>query len=128
MVNELNLSPKTLVKIENIDVKVLEGDLKEKPWLIENDNKNYVLLEESQYNKLLDFLKDVLDKNLEFKMEQKILNEMPLDYEDVKAVVKKEIDEKHLSIEEAIKEVKFNYPNLFHQQLDIEHFLEEFLV
>ena len=124
MVNELNLDPRTHVKVKNIDVEVLAGDLKEKPWLIESEGKNYVLLEEEQYDDLINFLKEVLEQNLELKMEQRILNEMPIDLEDVKAVVKKEIEDENLSIEEAINKVKNNYPNLFHK-IEFENFLKE---
>jgi len=124
LVNELNLDPRTHVKVKNLDVEVLAGDLKEKPWLIESEGKNYVLLEEEQYDDLINFLKDVLEQNLELKMEQRILNEMPIDLEDVKAVVKKEIEDENLSIEEAINKVKTEYPNLFHK-VEFENFLKE---
>ena len=124
MVNELNLDPQTHVKIKNIDVELLKGDLVEKPWLIESNGENYVLLEEEQYNKIITLLKDVLEQNLELKMEQKILNEMPIDFEDVKTVVQKEIEDENLSIDEAINKVKHNYPNLFHK-IEFENFLKE---
>ena len=124
MVNELNLDPRTHVKVKNIDVEVLAGDLKEKPWLIESEGENYVLLEEAQYDKIIELLKELLEQNLELKMEQRILNEMPIDLEDVKTVVKKEIEEKNLSIEEAINKVKNEYPNLFHK-VEFEQFLRE---
>ena len=124
MVNELNLDPRTHVKVKNIDVELLAGDLKEKPWLIESEGENYVLLEEEQYDKIIELLKELLEQNLELKMEQRILNEMPVDVEDVKAVVKKEIEDENLSIEEAINKVKNNYPNLFHK-IEFENFLKE---
>jgi len=124
LVNELNLDPQTHVKIKNIDVELLKGDLVEKPWLIESNGENYVLLEEEQYNKIITLLKDVLEQNLELKMEQKILNEMPIDFEDVKTVVQKEIEDENLSIDEAINKVKHNYPNLFHK-IEFENFLKE---
>ena len=124
MVNELNLDPRTHVKVKNIDVELLAGDLKEKPWLIESEGKSYILLEEEQYDDLINLLKDVLEQNLELKLEQRILNEMPVDVEDVKAVVKKEIEDENLSIDEAINKVKNNYPNLFHK-IEFENFLKE---
>ena len=124
MVNELNLDPRTEVKVNNIDVEVLKGDLAEKPWLIESEDKNYILLEEEQYNKLLQLLKDVLEENLELKMERKILNEFPVDADDVKAVVKQEMKDNNLSIDEALQKVKTNYPNLFNK-LEIEDILKE---
>lgn len=119
MVNELNLDPRTEVKINNIDVEVLKGDLKEKPWLIESEGENYILLEEEQYDKLLQLLKDVLNENLELKMEQRIMNELPIDIDDVKAVVKQEMNDNNLSLDEALQKVKTNHPNLFNK-LDLE--------
>ena len=124
MVNELNLDPRTHVKVKNLDVEVIKGELSEKPWLIESEGKNYILLEEEQYDDLIRLLKDVLEQNLELKLEQRILNEMPVDIEDVKTVVKKEIEDGNLSIEEAINKVKTEYPNLFHK-IEFENFLKE---
>ena len=119
MVNELNLDPRTEVKINNIDVEVLKGDLKEKPWLIESEGENYILLEEAQYDKLLQLLKNTLNENLELKMEQRIMNELPIDIDDVKAVVKQEMNDNNLSLDEALQKVKTNHPNLFNK-LDLE--------
>jgi NhaP-type Na+/H+ and K+/H+ antiporter len=124
LVNELNLDPRTHVKVKNLDVEVIKGELSEKPWLIESEGKNYVLLEEEQYDDLIRLLKEVLEQNLDLKMEQRILNEMPIDLEDVKTVVKKEIEDENLSIEEAINKVKTEYPNLFHK-IEFENFLKE---
>ena len=115
MVNELNLDPKTKVKVKNIDVELIEGDLKEKPWLIESEDKNYVLLEEEQYDKIILLLKNILEENLEYKIEERVINEFPVDFEDVKLVVKKEMKEENLPLDKAIKKVKTQYPNLFHK-------------
>ena len=115
MVNELNLDPKTKVKVKNIDVELIEGDLKEKPWLIESEDKNYVLLEEEQYDKIILLLKNILEENLEYKIEERVINEFPVDFEDVKLVVKKEMKEENLPLDKAIKKVKTQYPNLFHR-------------
>jgi len=115
LVNELNLDPRTKVKIKDIDVELIEGDLSEKPWLVESEGKNYVLLEEEQYDKLILFLKNILEENLEYKIEQNIMSEFPVDFEDVKLVVKKEMEEENLPLNEAIKKVKTEYPNLFHK-------------
>jgi len=119
LVNELNLDPRTKVKIKNIDVELIEGKLEEKPWLIETDNKNYVLLEEEQYDKLILLLKEILEENLELKMEQQIMAELPIDLEDVKLVVKKEMEDENIPLNTAIRNVKIKYPNLFHK-LEIE--------
>jgi hypothetical protein len=129
LVNELNLDPRTYVKVKDIDVEVVEGELNEKPWLIESEGKNYILLEEEQYDKLITLLKEVLEENLEMKMEQRILSEYPVDLEDVKAVVKKEIEENNIDIITAIKRVKKQYPNLFQPpiEMDLESFFKEIL-
>jgi hypothetical protein len=114
LVNELNLDPKTKVKVKNIDVELIEGDLEEKPWLIESENKNYVLLEEEQYDKLIILLRNILEENLEYQIEARIMNEFPIDFDDVKLVVKKEMEEKNLPLDKAVEKVKTEYPNLFH--------------
>jgi hypothetical protein len=115
LVNELNLDTKTKVKIKNIDVELIEGDLEEKPWLIEDKEKNYVLMEEDQYDKLIILLRNILEENLEFKIEERVMNEFPVDFDDVKLVVKKEMEEKNLPLDKAINKVKTDYPNLFHK-------------
>jgi len=126
LVNELNLDPRTKVKIKDIDVELIEGDLNEKPWLIQSENKNYVLLEEEQYDKLILLLKNVLEENLELKIEQRIMLEFPIDFEDVRLVVKKEMDENNLEVDEAVTKVKKEYPNLFHSLNRFEEILETF--
>jgi len=115
LVNELNLDPRTKVKIKDIDVELIEGDLQEKPWLIEEKEKNYVLMEEEQYDKLILLLRNVLEENLELKIEERVMNEFPVDFDDVKLVVKKEMEEENLPLDKAINKVKTEYPNLFHE-------------
>jgi hypothetical protein len=43
------------------------------------------------------------------------MNEFPVDFDDVKLVVKKEMEEKNLPLDKAINKVKTDYPNLFHK-------------
>ena len=115
MVDEINLDPRTKVRLKNIEIELLEGDANEKPWLIQDNlDKKYILLEEEQYNKILELLKFSLKENLELKLNQRIMEELPLDLEDVKAVVKQKIEDENLSVDEAIKKVKNENKNLFH--------------
>jgi hypothetical protein len=132
LVDELKLNPETEVKIKDIEVEVVKGELSNKPWFIESKGENYVLLEESQYGKLINFLNKILDENLELKLEQTILSAFPIDFDDVKVVVKKEMEEQNLSIIKALQKVKKEYPNLFYRpqgdlSLDLNDFLEELL-
>ena len=120
MVNELNLDPRTYVKIKDIDVEVLEGKLEEKPWLIESKKGRYILLEEEEYDKIMHLLRDVLEDNLEMRLERRILSEFPKDVDDVKVVVKKEIEENNLDINSAINKVKKEYPNLFQPPIELD--------
>jgi hypothetical protein len=120
LVNELNLDPRTYVKIKDIDVEVLEGKLEEKPWLIESKKGRYILLEEEQYDKIMHLLRDVLEDNLEMRLERRILSEFPKDVDDVKVVVKKEIEENNLDINSAINKVKKEYPNLFQPPIELD--------
>ena len=95
---------------------VNELNLEINPATIEKDGKNYVLIEEDKYQDLIKIFKEVLIQNREFKLEQKILNEMPIDFYDVKVVVKKELEnDSKLSIEKAVENVKYKHPNLFHK-------------
>jgi hypothetical protein len=115
LVDEINLDPRTKVRLKNIEIELLEGNANEKPWLIQDNlDKKYILLEEEQYNKILELLKFSLKENLELKLNQRIMEELPLDLEDVKAVVKQKIEDENLSVDEAIKKVKNENKNLFH--------------
>jgi DNA polymerase III delta prime subunit len=125
LANELNLDPRTKVRLKSIDVELLEGDLKETPWLIEDKDKNYILMEEDEYDKLMFLLRDILDENLEYKIKEKLLDAFPIDFEDAKLVVKKEMEEKNLPLEKAIEKVKREYPNLFHK-IDFEEYFSKF--
>lgn len=119
MVNEvikkLSISNKTIVRINNNKIELIEGDLEKKPWIVIDENENLNILEDAnnymEFHKILNKLtKEVFD----LKLEKAILTKTPKDYDDVKAVVIKEMQESgNKDIEKTLDSIQQRHPNLF---------------
>ncbi|WP_281951417.1 DUF2603 domain-containing protein [Nitrosophilus kaiyonis] len=140
MANELGIpSPEniTVVKISNTqdpDKKTLEliqGAWDSKaPWfVIGDDNKVYVLSSIESIMELINSLKKTKYENFNLKLEKAILENLPVDFNDVWVVAMQEIQNrlaksknKHLldiDIKKLIKDIKKNHPNLFLKLKDL---------
>lgn len=109
------INTNTIVECEN--VKLIQGDANDPLWvLVLPENKLKVAIDPEEYAGMLNALKECMKENFELKLEKAILSEFPIDYDDVKAVVleemKKSQDE---SIEEIVKKIKMEHPNLFYK-------------
>ena len=110
---KLNINEKTVVECK--DFEVIEGDLKNPLWILTINNELKIALEVNEYMKLMETLKNVMKENFELKLEKAILNEFPVDYDDVKAVVLEEMKRNsEASIDEILDKVKLEHPNLFY--------------
>ena len=110
---KLNINEKTVVECK--DFEVIEGDLKNPLWILMINNELKIALEVNEYMKLMETLKNVMKENFELKLEKAILNEFPVDYDDVKAVVLEEMKRNsEASIDEILDKVKLEHPNLFY--------------
>ena len=110
---KLNINEKTVVECK--DFEVIEGDLKNPLWILTINNELKIALEVNEYMKLMETLKNVMKENFELKLEKAILNEFPIDYDDVKAVVLEEMKRNsEASIDEILDKVKLEHPNLFY--------------
>ena len=110
---KLNINEKTVVECK--DFEVIEGDLKNPLWILMINNELKIALEVNEYMKLMETLKNVMKENFELKLEKAILNEFPIDYDDVKAVVLEEMKRNsEASIDEILDKVKLEHPNLFY--------------
>jgi hypothetical protein len=110
---ELNLHEKAIVKCKELEV--IEGDLKNPLWILMINNELKITLEVEEYIKIMETLKNVLKENFELKLEKAIMNEFPVDYDDVKAVVLEEMKRNsEASIDEILDKVKLEHPNLFY--------------
>ena len=127
--SEMKLFPKTALKLKKLEVELESGKLENKPWVLYDEEKDeeYVLVDAVQYKKLLDLIEDILENTFDLKLEKYLSNEMPIDMEDAKLVVKKVMDENNIGIVEAIEKVKKNYPNLFFKN-DMYELLNEIFV
>lgn len=77
-------------------------------------------------NTVINMMQDLQKENFELKLEKSILQHLPTDFEDVKAVVVDKLDNNYdsNSIENAVNEVRNQYPNLF---IDMKNFLNRTL-
>lgn len=115
---KLNITDKTVIECK--DYELLQGDMKNPLWILKIHDELRVVLEVDEYMRLLETLKNIMKENFELKLEKAILSEFPVDYDDVKAVVLKEMKRnENASINEIIDKVKLEHPNLFYN-LDFE--------
>jgi hypothetical protein len=105
------VNSKTIVYCKEFDY---EGDLDNPLWVVAVKDKLKVAIDVSEYLKLMENLKQVLEDNFELRLEKAILSEFPIDYDDVKAVVLEELKNSDKSIEEIVNKVKLEHPNLFY--------------
>ena len=109
---KLNINEKTIVKCN--DLELIEGNLENPLWIMETNNKLKVVLDPDEYMNIMENMKNIMKENLELKLEKAILSELPIDYDDVKAVVLEEMKHnKDKSITEILNKIKLEHPNLF---------------
>ena len=114
---------KTFVECKELEVK--EGDLTSPIWIMEVNGEFKVVVDPVMYIKMMKDMNDLLEEVLELKLERAIFNSFPIDYEDVKAIVLKEMKEHpDKNIDEILDKIKLENPNLFYK-LDINFEKEE---
>jgi len=114
---------KTFVECKELEVK--EGDLNSPIWIMEVNGEFKVVVDPVMYIKMMKDMNDLLEEVLELKLERAIFNSFPIDYEDVKAIVLKEMKEHpDKNIDEILDKIKLENPNLFYK-LDINFEKEE---
>jgi len=109
---KLNITDKTVIECK--DYELLRGDMKNPLWILKIHDELRVVLEVDEYMQFLETLKNIMKENFELKLEQAILSEFPVDYDDVKAVVLEEMKKNsEASVDEILDKVKLEHPNLF---------------
>lgn len=126
-----NINVATIVKISGTDdpnkktMELLQGDWAgEAPWLVLDESNNmFVLSSVETFLQLLASLKQSTRENFNLRLEKAILQQLPIDFNDVWVVAMQEIqkrlreskDKKLLDIdlEQLVGQIKKNYPNLF---------------
>ncbi len=137
---ELGIVPSknlTVVKIkEDSDpnkkvLELLHGSWDSKaPWfVIGEDNKIHVLSSIESMIELINSLKKTTYENFNLKLEKAILENLPIDFNDVWVVAMKEIKNRlsksknknllDIDIKKLIKDIKKNHPNLFLKLKDL---------
>jgi hypothetical protein len=106
------------------DLKLVSGEWSSNSAFIvdkENHENISLMLPVEFMIKLLESVKGTIKDNFEIKMEKAILNEMPIDYNDVLTVVMHELDtkkerkDKSVDIDKVVQIVKKKHPNLFYE-------------
>ena len=127
----------TVVKISETDdpdkktLELIQGSWdSQAPWfVIDDNNKVYVLSSLESIMELINSLKKTKYENFNLKLEKAILENLPVDFNDVWIVAMQEIQnrlskskDKHLldiDIKNLIKDIKKNHPNLFIKLKDL---------
>ena len=127
----------TVVKISETDdpdkktLELIQGSWdSQAPWFVIGDNnKVYVLSSLESIMELINSLKKTKYENFNLKLEKAILENLPVDFNDVWVVAMQEIQnrlskskDKHLldiDIKKLIKDIKKNHPNLFIKLKDL---------
>lgn len=133
----LNPEDITVVKIIKTDdpnrktLELVQGSWDSKaPWfVIGEDDKVYFLSSLESIMELINSLKKTKYENFNLKLEKAILENLPVDFNDVWVVAMQEIQnrlskskDKHLldiDIKKLIKDIKKNHPNLFLKLKDL---------
>ena len=91
-------------------------NLKE-PWLVYDENqKLHALLSIDTLSKMIEHFKKAEQETLFLKLEKSILQQLPLDFQDVWAVAMEEIKKskkREVDFDKLIKKIKKDHPNLF---------------
>jgi len=95
------------------------------PWILEDEDGNEsVVIGKNELEKIVKAVAKFQDEKLKLILEKAILQQMPIDFEDVWTVAMREIDKKANSLQEEkdhkmldigdiVKDIKKLHPNLF---------------
>ena len=116
---------KTILEIvagETADTKQLHlksgsWDNPKEPWLIYDENQNlHAMLSIDTLSKMIEHFKKAEQEALFLKLEKSILQQLPLDFQDVLTVAMEELNKSKKSdidFDVLIKKIKKEHPNLF---------------
>ena len=90
---------------------------KKEPWLVYDEKqKLHALLSIDTLNKMIEHFKKAEQEALFLKLEKSILQQLPLDFQDVWTVATEEISKNkksEIDFDKLVKKIKKNHPNLF---------------
>lgn len=129
----------TILKIEDIEnEKIKQLRLKsgswsaEKPWFVVDENQKFhTMMSINSVNKIVRKFRETQEENFNLKLEKVIWQNIPIDFDDVRAVAMVEIKNliKHkdkdtqvidVDLERLIKKIKTEHPNLFFNIKDLQ--------
>jgi len=114
-------------RVNDIEAGRKEITYSEKSWngrdalyLKADDGGAYVMMEEGNFNKIVKLLKSHQDEMFRLRLEKEILQNMPIDFDDVWIVAMNEIRKsaqvsksKHIDTRDVVRSIKKTHPNLF---------------
>ncbi|HIO90935.1 MAG TPA: DUF2603 domain-containing protein [Campylobacterales bacterium] len=104
----------------------IDKTLKEQLESLSSSDDEMIEIPIDLLNGVINMMQDLQKENFELKLEKSILQHLPTDFEDVKAVVVDKLDNNYdsQSINNVVNEVRKQYPNLF---IDMKSFLNRTL-
>lgn len=102
--------------IEAIEGKVcFSTDIHTPAVITENNKDRFMVVNFSDYVTFVQSYNDIVNENFNLKLEKSIVQEFPVDYEDVKAVVLEEYNSSEEELHDIITRIKKEHPNLFYK-------------
>lgn len=107
---------------EDANVKILRlkngsWESQKEPWLVYDEQQNmHALLSIDTLSKMIEHFKQAEQEALFLKLEKSILQQLPLDFQDVLTVAREEINKskkKDIDFDKLVKKIKKEHPNLF---------------
>ncbi|MDD3344458.1 MAG: DUF2603 domain-containing protein [Sulfurospirillaceae bacterium] len=90
---------------------------KKEPWLVIDDNqKVHALISMDAMHKIVENFKQMEQDAFALKLEKSILQQLPIDFQDVWTVAMKEVQKSkktEINFDRLIKKIKQEHPNLF---------------
>ena len=113
----LEILPSEDENVKMLRLKNGSWESQKEPWLVYDEQQNmHALLSIDTLSKMIEHFKQAEQEALFLKLEKSILQQLPLDFQDVLTVAREEINKskkKDIDFDKLVKKIKKEQPNLF---------------
>ena len=113
----LEILPSEDENVKMLRLKNGSWESQKEPWLVYDEQQNmHALLSIDTLSKMIEHFKQAEQEALFLKLEKSILQQLPLDFQDVLTVAREEINKskkKDIDFDKLVKKIKKEHPNLF---------------
>lgn len=113
----LEILPSEDANVKMLRLKNGSWESQKEPWLVYDEQQNmHALLSIDTLSKMIEHFKQAEQEALFLKLEKSILQQLPLDFQDVLTVAREEINKskkKDIDFDKLVKKIKKEHPNLF---------------